>query len=301
MSKIEPDALKKLREAKSLSQAALAERAKIDAQTIWRLENGKLKTTRPGTIAKLARVLGAEPAVLTGDVPLPDMAPAPQKSPSNIELTVNTTNALYLIARRYNVPGAAVLELAPLLFCWAAEMSLRERRERLNKLEETLKSARVLENEMWHLPTTNFTYSEDKIVAENELIELNDIFGTCIDGDKFLDGPYYPDDYTDNPFAKFLERLADDIGDVATFNAFSPFDYPDYEVCRQHALSLVGGDETLAERILTGIVDLREMPKELQGFPSKAEDRAAWAKAKADEFIETQNRLHKERKKEALA
>ena len=297
MTKIAPEVLKKLRETKGWSQAELAGQAKFDTQTIWRLERGKQKTTRLGTVAKLARVLGVESAVLTGDAPIPDVTPAPQKSSSNNRLSTRTENALYLIARRYNVPGWQVLELAPLLFCWAAEMSLRERRERLRKLEAACSTARALEDDMAHLPPSNFTYSDEKIRAESESIDFNDIFGTCIDGDQFLDGPYYPDaDDTDNPFAKFLDKLMGDISDVVAFNGFSPFDYPDYKVCRDHALRLVGGDELLAERILTGIVDLAEMPKELGDFFAKSEDRIAWVKAKADEFIDTQIRFHEQRK-----
>jgi hypothetical protein len=45
-------------------------------------------------------------------------------------------------------------------------------------------------------------------------------------------------------------------------------------------------DETLAERILSGTVDLYEMPKDLQNFSGKTEDRAAWVQTQADAFIQ---------------
>jgi len=304
MTKIVPEVLRKLREAKALSQAELAERAKFDTQTISRLERGTQKTTRPGTTGKLARVLNVEPAVLTGDSPMPDIAPTPQMSSSNIRLSIETENALYLVATRYMVHRWQIMELAPLLFCWAAEMSLRERRERLRKLEEACETARALEKEMPHLPAPNFTYSEEKIAAESSSIGSHDIFGTCIDQDQFLDGPYYPQsDDTDNPFARFLEKLIDGVGDVARFEGFSPIDFPVYEVCRQEALQMVGGDETLAERILTGIAALSEMPKEFQGIFGKTEGRAVWVRAQADEFIKRQTEAAKRRDKttEALA
>jgi hypothetical protein len=175
------------------------------------------------------------------------------------------------------------MELAPLLFCWAAEMSLRERRERLNKLEEACKSARTLEKEMPHLPPPNFIYSEEKIAAESRSINSHDIFGMCFSEDDFSDG-YFDVSDEDNPFAAFLAKLADEIDDVARFESFSPIDYPDFEVCRNEALAMVGGDATLAERILSGVVDLYEMPKELRGFFGNVESRAAWVRAQADAF-----------------
>jgi transcriptional regulator with XRE-family HTH domain len=49
--------LRRLRTAKGLSLAQLADRAKIDKQTIWRLEQGKHTETRESTIQKLARTL----------------------------------------------------------------------------------------------------------------------------------------------------------------------------------------------------------------------------------------------------
>jgi hypothetical protein len=140
---------------------------------------------------------------------------------------------------------------------------------------------------MRHLPEPNFTSSEEKIAAETSSIEANDIFGMCFGDDDFSDGlPHNTADDENNPFAVFLAKLASDIGDVATFNAFSPIDFPDYEVCRQEALNMVGGDETLAERILSGTVDLYEMPKDLQNFSGKTEDRAAWVQTQADAFIQ---------------
>lgn len=60
---------------------------------------------------------------------------------------------------------------------------------------------------------------------------------------------------------------------------------------------MVGGDEVLAERILSGIVDLYEMPKELQDFAGKTEDRAAWVQAQADAFIKEQLKAIERRNK----
>ena len=55
--------LKKLREEKVLSQRELARMAGLTHTTVWRLENG-FREARPGTIRKVAGVLGVEPKEL---------------------------------------------------------------------------------------------------------------------------------------------------------------------------------------------------------------------------------------------
>jgi transcriptional regulator with XRE-family HTH domain len=290
MSKIDKDRLRRLREVRGLSQAALAQKSKVHKQTISRIESGAQgKTRRSLTADRLARGLNVEPGVLTGELPVPDFGVPPPKSRSKISLSVQTDNFLYLVSERYFVKPWQVLELAPLLFCWAAEMSLRARRERLRELKNACEAARALEKEMRHLPDPNFTSSEEKIAAESSSIGAHDIFGTTFGDDAFADGPFYPpSDDTDNPFAMFLAKLADDIGYMATFEGFSPIDYPIYQVCRDEALNLAGGDEELAEKIVAGnAVVLNEMPKELQDTFLKTEERTAWVRAKVDEYINT--------------
>ena len=55
--------MKTLREEKVLSQRELARMAGLTQMTVWRLENG-YRDARPGTIRKLAGVLGVEPKEL---------------------------------------------------------------------------------------------------------------------------------------------------------------------------------------------------------------------------------------------
>ena len=74
MSKIVPFVLKTLRKSKGLSQEQLAEQARVDKQTIFRLEReqGQYTKTQERTVRNLARALNTQPAVLTGDAPLPE-------------------------------------------------------------------------------------------------------------------------------------------------------------------------------------------------------------------------------------
>ena len=56
------DKLKRLREEKVLSQRELARMAQLTHTTVWRIEHGH--QARPGTIRKVAGVLGVEPKEL---------------------------------------------------------------------------------------------------------------------------------------------------------------------------------------------------------------------------------------------
>lgn len=56
---VDVDKLKRLREEKVLSQRDLARMAGLTHTTVWRLEHGH--EARPGTIRKVAGVLGIEP------------------------------------------------------------------------------------------------------------------------------------------------------------------------------------------------------------------------------------------------
>jgi len=60
---VDVDKLKKLREERVLSQRELARMAGLTHTTVWRLENG-FREARPGTIRKVAVVLGVEPKEL---------------------------------------------------------------------------------------------------------------------------------------------------------------------------------------------------------------------------------------------
>jgi len=301
MTKINPFILQTLRRGKGWSQDRLAEMATVNKQTISRIERGEQDDTRENTIKKLARALGVEPVELTRETLTLESSqsePMKRRPQSSFGVSDAANNFLYLISERYFIKPWQVMELAPLLFCWVAEMSLRERRERLNKLQEACKIAGTLEKEMPHLPPPNFIYSEEKIAAESSSINSHDIFGVCFSDDAFSDGHFScSDDYTDNPFAIFLAKLVDEIGDVASFEGFSSIDYPNFQVCRDEALEMVGGDETLADRILTGVVDLYEMPKDMQGIFGNTEHRASWVSDQAEAFRKRHVEAAERRKK----
>ena len=65
MTKVNPFILQKLRRGKDWSQDRLAEMAKVNKQTISRIERGQQDNTRENTTKRLARALGVEPDDLT--------------------------------------------------------------------------------------------------------------------------------------------------------------------------------------------------------------------------------------------
>jgi transcriptional regulator with XRE-family HTH domain len=287
MSKIVPFILKRLRTSKGLSQEQLAVRAKINKQTIFRLERdpGSQTNTRERIIQSVARVLGTDPDVLTGQAPLPDAThddiPGDQ-SKLKFPTSHFAQNALHFVSERYNVTQQEIVELAPFLFCCVAEASLRQRRECVRALERACQAAKSLVDEMRHISGFDLETAEKMIATETASIDGQDIFGLMLD-DEFGGA----DDFTENPFALFLDALANDTGGVAEFEGYANRDWPQYRVCPEEASQMVDGDSDLAEVILEGHVALSEMPRDLS---RKHKERAEWIRAKVEAFRALLNR-----------
>ncbi len=282
-TKVIPLVLKTLRARRGLTQDDLAQRAKLDKQTVCRLETDKSKesSTRRHTIDGLAQALRTDPDVLTGKRPLPDAddddRSALDLSRLNFGVSTNARNAMYLVSERYNVKYADIVELAPFLFCWAAEASLRQRKERLASAETALEALRDADSGMEHMQPFDFSQLQEKIDAEKSSIDCYDISGTTSEFAADFDYPF------GTPFAKFLANLTNEIGDDATFEEYGWDDFPFYRVCAQEALHLVGGDNELAEAILKGRIALHQMPKELREH-GKRNERVNWARAKLEDY-----------------
>jgi transcriptional regulator with XRE-family HTH domain len=280
MARVVPDVLKRLRAAKRISLDELADRAKINRQTIYRLEKGPNGNTRDRTIQQLAKALGTEPAVLAGEK-LPGSQDEDRSyflmSKLGFRISTSAHNAMYLITERYDVKYADIVELAPFLFCWAAEASLRRRERKLRDVEVALEAASKLQREISHLNVFDLTEAREAIGAERESIKFKDLFGLSSDSHFKLD------DWRDNPFASFLKSLTETIGEDADFEGYSYMDYPQYRVCAQEAAALADGDDELIKHILEGHVALNDLPKELREI-SLRKERAEWLRNKAEEF-----------------
>jgi transcriptional regulator with XRE-family HTH domain len=286
MSGIDPNVLKQLRGSKGWSQAELAENAKfgkeppINKDTISRLERNPKGNTRGSVLKKLARALGVEINVLTGDAPIPDgKSEEARTARSSIPISDQARNALYLVYDRYYIQPWQIVEMAPALFCWVAEASLRARQREIDAIKSGFDAAREQECRTSHLRPSDLADLEEKIVAENESIADRDLLGFKVEDAGFAN---FQHDW-DNPFSKFLREIFAEFEGVVSFQGFSLLDFPEYFVCPEEAKRIAGGDETLSEMILRGHIALSEMPKEIdRNFD--VSKRVEWIRAQGEEF-----------------
>jgi transcriptional regulator with XRE-family HTH domain len=285
MSRINPETLQQARSLKKWSLKDLSEKSGVNQQSIHRIEKGNKKHNRKIVIERLAKALKISEEELTGNVRLrsnqsekdetDELLTLLSQSQLNLRVSDLSRNALSLAATHYRVNHSQIVEIAPFLFCWAAEQSLKLRRDRLAEIDKANEELAQLQPS--HIHAANFVNvrSEQPLEAERLSVEKNDLFGTSIDGDAYT---FLPDDYDeamDNPFAVFLRNLTKDCGELAAFEKWDPESSPTYTVCRSAAVKLVGGDTLAADEILNGDVSLHKLPKDLRGT-GKGEARATW-------------------------
>lgn len=289
-----PNALKQLRRDKGWTLAELASAAKVDKATIHKIETGKAPRPRLSTIEKLSRALAIDPGVLTGATPpsQPSIREATSaRQQFNVRISDAVRNALGLVARRYGIPSAQIVEAAPLLFFLAAERSLQRRQRALDGALQVMKDLWAAGQTLPHLPPGVFDpTTHGELDAEQKSIKARDLFGKQVDEAAFYDRPGYDPD-RHNPFVSFLRRelseLTQEAGADAEHDAevtfWSDSSWPSYRICREEAKSIVGDDELAIDAILDGTAPLNEMPKELRVAPQ--EERAKWAKGRSDQFF----------------
>lgn len=296
MSRINPDILRAERERKGWSLNKLAKRAGVDPQSIHRIEKGDNESTRDSVIEKLASALGIPEGQLTATTaaPLPDTEPEKpeekqSKSGLNLDVSDGARNALAFTARRYGVSNAQIVEIAPLLFLWAAEKSLEKRQNRLNDLNLRYEQISSAGEAFQHLHFRAFVNmnAEGTLLAEAESIEARDIFGKLIGGDSYES--YLPDNYEEseaNPMTIFLKELVSEFGDSTEFEWWYPDSSPHYSICKAEVLEFVGGNEEAAKYIHSGQAPLRKLPKELRDNGKEAE-RAEWACKQGKQWLDS--------------
>lgn len=293
---IESARLKELRTRKGLTQNGLAEKAKVNKQTIYRLELRGKHSIRMTTLQKIAEALGVSPEILSGQAPLPERN-RPTAGPSdgnNYQISVRVSgavrNAFSLAVMRYQVPMARIVEVAPFLFVLAAEASLARRRTKLAELEALFDRKESLRSSFPHLPPSlvlNFEATE-AVEAEKASICALDILANKLPDNIFDRFPAIEEDYDDskhNPFVRYLKETGSAAPEVASIDEFCRHS-TDFTVCRENALKLACGNEKLANGIAHGWVMLHEMPRELLADDA-AERRVEWLTEKADAYLAT--------------
>ena len=200
---LNPDRVRELRLSRKLSRKALAKKAGVSKETIYRLERGRQPGNRQSTQDGLMKAFGVELDVLTGDVPQSPTS-VPEESADggdryqlNARVSGHVRNAFSLAARRYGVPIARIVDLAPFLFVLAAEGSLAWRRRELGELEARVHPWENLQENLPHLPKMllmNFEVAE-ALEAEETSIAARDILADEHDAAKW-----------DNPFVLYLKE-----------------------------------------------------------------------------------------------
>ena len=282
--KIDPDRLSILRKKKGFTRPQLAERSGISERTIQRLEiePERSEKTQEHTLNSLAKALGVKegPGVLTGELPLPEFDKAPIDNPDRVQIGAQITpkvRLIYnLIKRRYGVSTTEIINMAPLFFVLLAEKSFAWRRDKLQVMYEAIDHLRQIESEFEHGIVDGLIWTEDGLEAEAHSIDENDLFGKEL-YDFSGDMPFDPS--TNNPFASYLRKLADDLAipDVVSvepddLSFGSPLKFPAYDVCPKELDSY---EDIVRLCLIAGRVRLLDMPEELVAEDAQ-EERKKW-------------------------
>jgi transcriptional regulator with XRE-family HTH domain len=284
MPEINSQALKFHREQRHLTLDGLAELSKVDRSTINKIETGKRTKSRPSTLGKIAAALGVEVSELTGvAVGATNASPiASEKNQMNFRMANDVRNALNLTAMRYGVKASHILHLAPLLFRWAAETSLKWRGERLDEIETRLDAlSHIATPKHLNDDVTHNWRADEPLNEERRSIAKRDLFGMLLPDDAL---PFDYEESEQNPMSQFLKSVAASLGDDVEFEHWSPrWSHPGYTLGKSEALGLVGGNEDAAQHIVDGYAPLHELPKEIREQGTEAV--AQWAIETGQQYL----------------
>ena len=183
---IDPKRLKELRKRKRLSRAELADKSRISERQIARLESGAAAKSkaRDKTVNDLARVLGVEPGVLTGETMMPQASASPlgeggRSRQVSAQLLSEVSLAYALLKKRYGVSLTTLVNAAPLMFVLLAEGSFVWRREKLKEAEDAAARLRDFQSAYMAFQLAA-GYTEQGAMVEEESIEKRDLFGEIV-------------------------------------------------------------------------------------------------------------------------
>ena len=284
--KIDPERLHTLRKQKGFTRPQLEKRSGITVRTIQRLEKEphRSQKTREDTLNRLAKALGVEPDVLTGELPLPESNKADNTDRVQIgaQIAPKTRLAYDLIKRRYDVSITEIINTAPLFFALLAEGSLAWRREKLKEINESFGQLYQLYAETHH----DFQYSlyeaDELPPLEEESISEADLFG-----DRVLEN----EDFTKDPFTCYLRKLVDELAipgvvdvDRGDLSMASNYKFPHYDICSEELNRIANGSSDARNALVIGCVRLSDIPEELMGEDA-GEERARWLEERLPDML----------------
>ena len=302
--KIDPDRLRSLRKKKGWSRSELDKRSGITVRTIqrWENESQRCQKTQEDTLNRLAKALGVEPDVLTGELPLPESdkasAPDPERVQIGTQIVPKVRLAYDLIKHRYGVSTTELINMAPLFFALLAEGSLAWRSEKLKELKEGIDRLEQIDG-FWRgkglVFDVTLTPVPEAIEAEENSIAEADLFG-----EHLLDGLDYDDldPSADNPFASYLRRLKAELDipsvvdvDSGDLMFGSPLKFPDFDICRDELDSIANGSPAAQLALEAGYARLSEIPEKLMAEDA-GEERAKWLGDKlSDAFKDLEKKI----------
>jgi len=292
---IKPEVLKTLRKRKKLSRQQLAERTKLSLRQLARLESGTASSTkvRERTLEQLAKALGVEQGVLTGEQALPEAASILEERADQGErvqvsaaLLPEVRLAYSLIQRRYGVNMTTIINSAPLLFILLAEKSLAWRREKLKAVNEAIGKLEALAD--GHPFFVDPIRSINAATDEEDSIGKLDLFGEHIGQDE----KYGYDASKNNPFADYLRELAGtlDNPDIITMRRDEVIwggpthGFPEHDILKGELARITGGSVLASLVLKWGHARIDDIPDELLAEDA-AERRAKWLEAKLPERV----------------
>ena len=298
--KINPERLSSLRQKNHMTRKGLAERSGIAERTIQRLENEPqlCQKTREDTVNRLAKALGTELGVLTGELPFTEYdkasAPDPERIQIGAQIAPKARLAYDLIKGRYGVSATEIINMAPLFFALLAEGSLAWRREKLKEAKEVLDRLEQID-EFWDGSMASLTASE-QIEMEKNSIAKADLFREHLFGEHVLHLMDSFDPSTDNPFASYLRKLKAELAitdgvdvDSGDLMFGSPLKFPDYDICRGELDSIADRSRYAKMALETGHARLSEIPEELMAEDA-GEKRAKWLEDRLPDTLKDQEK-----------
>jgi transcriptional regulator with XRE-family HTH domain len=285
---IKPETLKTLRAGKSMKR--LAQEACVDRRTIARIEKGEIapERVRDETVIRLARALGTTPQKLSER---PDheaqREAALRRSGHRTVRTIldgRTALSFALVEKRYGIAPQRQIEMAPLFAALLAEMSLADRRRRLEAANAAFEEAMAkLPSHLGHGALAE-SYFNETCCDEDRSIDAKDLFGRhVLDEGSSRVVPFRWED--GNPFFNFLCEQAEALlgeeqgmgidGDGPGHDGLPDRPmilegYLDREIC--------GGNEWGRRALEDGHVRVRDIPPEL--WKAAPAERGAWLEAR---------------------
>jgi len=291
---INPNRLRELRKRKKLSRQDLANRSRLSARTIHRLESNPAssKTARERTINGLAEALGIEPGVLTDELPIPeDISTARPGEGKQVQMSAFVTPevrlAYDLIKRRYGITATTISNLGPLMFTLLAEGSLAWRRRKVKEVEEAAERLYSMGAKDGHLSVAFAAYRAlEGVDGEEESIDKRDLFGEEVSEEAFQLGY---DRSTHNPFADYLREFTEKVGNPSVILLDPSYEevntegsmkgFPDYIVCLGELQEIAGGSTAAHAALSAGHARIKDIPDELWA-ENAGEQRAQWLEKK---------------------